>query len=1052
MMESAMTSPKNSENSYSSSSSHQQTAIHKFVLVRKARHCHRDEEEDDDDDDDDNEDRYELEQGENWLKFLPKPSRSVLDDTQDVDGMTQEQYPSILSLASVGSLEDVLIPSKDCYLCIDVYGDVIAVKDMRLPDGITNNDSDGRGEGEIISSLDNELGVSRKDVWEPLPRRQMQLLSAGDKLCTALGHMADGSSFPGGLIFQYRSMERLNIQAANRSKPEPTTPGGTSPILTQPQEDEATELGTQTQTEPTPVKSSKDNNNDMDIAKDDGNDDEDSEKTLEFDLQQPLGPSEILATQPNSDSDDDTSLGEGGRHSGDSHRLDQAIPAQVIFTSNSEDDEAEEKRKSVPFKDQEPEDSQATVSDSQRTDVLGQNTQDVMTQATLRNSQLTAALHGETQDATQATQLTMALQGETQDATQTTVRNSQLTTTLCGETQDATQDIQLTVALQGETQDATQGAAHESSLTNTGLVQIYEKNDNDKAMEEASSQSSEAKSETLLGETGPDRPATEPFPDPIIQDILKDDDVVPSTSVEAGRVSLSQESIIQDKKQTLEKDAIIPLNTALSSEPVTGTDVEEKENSAPPAIDDGLDEKVEKDHPDTSDEKDHPATSDQADAIAIKESGSPTYANKDKKQTMEKDAKIPLDTALSSEPVTGTDVEEKEDSAPPAIEDRLDEKVEKDHPATSDEADAIAIKENGSPTDANNENRSQNAAATPKTSTESEHTANADENEKAPPLTLGDNMDDTVEPNPQDMSAEDVDSIADQESKPDARDKQKEITIKNETANARDQTIQDDNEMPRADDDDDDEETQLPGEPISRDVAATDDKKSPLQSQTSKQEKATQQGTPQAVCSPGYINLDHRSPAEGEEDDSASHNGSESEVKEETAKLSPESNDNDDEPIKSDPVKKETTLSAESKSKSSEPDQKLTLEQPEPAAADTKKDNRNDVIPSTPALRSSRRSRKSPSSSNTTSDRQPASKRQRIEDTEASRPVPRSTTKRKTASTVAPAFSRKKKQSNPTDRPGREEESAVIRVMTTGISLTDPQKNVSAFRLYRTSM
>jgi hypothetical protein len=842
--------------------------------------------------------------------------------------------------------------------------------------------------------------------------------------------------------------------------------------LTQPQEDDKEELETETQTEPTPVKSRKDD--DMDVAKDNDNDDEVSETTLEFQVPQPLDPCEVvLATQPNADdSDDETSLGDGERHSGNSHRVD-TIPSQVILTSNSEDeddddDEVEVKRKAVLVKEQEPEDSQATVSDSQHTGTLGQETQD-MTQATLRNSQLTAALHGDTQDATQATatQLTMTLQGETQDDTQATVRNSQLALDLFGETQDATQNTQLTVELCGETQDATQGAADES-LTNTGLVQIQETDENVKEIEEAS-ESSDDKSETLLGETGPDRSPTESFPDPIIQNISKDDDTVPSTSVEAGRVALSQESNLQDKKPTLEEDAI-PLNTALSSEPVTGADVKEKENSA-------LDDKMEGYHPDMSE--------NEADALAIKENGSPTNPNNEKKK-----------------------------------------------------------------------NRSQNDAATLTTPIESERAADADflvesaldENEKTPPPTRNDNMDDIAEPNPQDMTAEDVDSVADQEGETDAREKQNESTIKNATSNARDQTIQDDNDIPQADDDDDDE-TQVPGKPFSR-----DDKKSPLQLQTFKQEKitqqgtpqvvsspghsnldhsppakgkedshashtphedgreselkqekATQQGTPQAVSSPGHSNLDHSPPAKGEEDSHASHtphedgresevkqekitqqgtpqavsspghskldyrppaegeedshasytpheDGRESEVKEEIDKSNPESNGDDDEPMKSEPVKKETTFPAESKSQSCEPDEKITLEQAEPATADTEEDNKDDVKPSTPAPRSSRRSRKTPASSNTMPDTQPASKRQRIEDMEASRSVPRSTRKRKTASTVAPASSRKKKQSSPTGRPGREESSAGIRVLTTGISLTDPQKHVSAFGLYRTSM
>jgi hypothetical protein len=1030
-----MTSPKNSENSDdSSSSSHQQTAavIHEFVLVRKARHCHRDDEEENDgnnNNDDDNENRYELEQGENWLKFLPKPGRSVLDDTQDI-GMTQEQYPSIWSLASVGSLE-VDLPSKDCYLCIDVDGDVIAVKDMRLPDGNMNNDSDGGGGGEMIASLElkqnhNELGISRKDVWEPLSRRQLRLLSAGDKVCTALGHMADGTSFPGGLIFQYRSMERVNIQANSSSKssllflkeeivkPEPTTPGGMVSIFTQPQEDEKEEL--ETQTEPTPVKSSKDDDDDMDIAKDDGNDDDDmviakddgnddadddSEKTLEFEVQHPLGPSEILATQPNSDSDDETSLGDGERHSGDSNRLDP-IPDQVVLTRNSkeeddedDDDEAEEELKAVPVKDKEPEDSQATVSDSQLTDALGQESQNMMTQFPLRNSQLTAvlqgettqdatqatirnsqlpltlwgetqdgtqatqlaammALQGETQDNTQATQLAamMAMQGDTQNDTQVTVRNSQLPPlALWGETQDeTTRNTQLTVAFCEETQDATQGTARESSLTNTGLVQIQEIDDNDKEMEEAS-ESSDFKSETLLGETGPDRPSTESFPDhPIIQDVSKDDDAGLSMSVETGRVSLSQESNLQDKKPTLEKDAI-PLNTALSSEPVTGsTEVDERENSAPPANDNRLEEKVGKDLPGTSE--------NEAGALANKANGSPTNANNEKNENRSQNDAPTLKMPIESERAADADVlvestldDEKEKSPPP-----LKTPIESECAADADVLVESALDENEkSPPTLTTPIESERAAGadvlvesaldekeksppTLKTPIESERAADADvlvesaldEKEKSPPPTLDENMDDIAEPNPQDMTAEDVDSVAEQEGKTDAGDKQNESIIKNETTNARDQTIQDDNEMPQADDDDDNnDETQVPGKPAPRDVA---------------------------------------------------------------------------------------------------------------------------VELSTPAPRSSRRSRKSPSSSNTPPETQPASKRQRIEDTEASRSAPRSTTKRKGVSTVAPASSRNKKQSSPTGRPGRKEESADIRVMTTGISLTDPQKHVSAFRLYRTSM
>ena len=78
--------------------------------------------------DDDESDHDEVEQGENWLRLLHKEGHSILDNTQD---MSQQSplYPSIVSLLSVGFLG---APSTDCYICVDLDGDTLAIKDMRF--------------------------------------------------------------------------------------------------------------------------------------------------------------------------------------------------------------------------------------------------------------------------------------------------------------------------------------------------------------------------------------------------------------------------------------------------------------------------------------------------------------------------------------------------------------------------------------------------------------------------------------------------------------------------------------------------------------------------------------------------------------------------------------------------------------------------------------------------------------------------------------------------------------------------------------------------------
>src|SRR5210317_221037 len=51
--------------------------------------------------------RYEIEEGENWLRLLQKEGRSILDDTQSTQEFVDESqsstvYPSIVALSNVG--------------------------------------------------------------------------------------------------------------------------------------------------------------------------------------------------------------------------------------------------------------------------------------------------------------------------------------------------------------------------------------------------------------------------------------------------------------------------------------------------------------------------------------------------------------------------------------------------------------------------------------------------------------------------------------------------------------------------------------------------------------------------------------------------------------------------------------------------------------------------------------------------------------------------------------------------------------------------------------
>ena len=126
--------------------------------------------------------RFEIEKGENWLRLLPKTpeGNSILDETQGTQRYeTSSEYLSILSLKHVGTL--IKVPSKDCYICLDLNENVLAIKDMRMPQTFSSSSGDAEAKTQ-------HLGIRRRsaNVWEILPSRQLKILQVGDEVCISM--------------------------------------------------------------------------------------------------------------------------------------------------------------------------------------------------------------------------------------------------------------------------------------------------------------------------------------------------------------------------------------------------------------------------------------------------------------------------------------------------------------------------------------------------------------------------------------------------------------------------------------------------------------------------------------------------------------------------------------------------------------------------------------------------------------------------------------------------------------------------------------------------
>lgn len=121
-------------------------------------------------------------QGENWLKLgVEARGLNLLADTQeeeDDDTCTIKPTPSIIALQEVGQVD---YPSDSCFICIDIDGGNITVKDWRSLMDV----EDGPFAVCLQKIRDDVAGNEVKyENLEELTRRQMRTLASGDRLVT----------------------------------------------------------------------------------------------------------------------------------------------------------------------------------------------------------------------------------------------------------------------------------------------------------------------------------------------------------------------------------------------------------------------------------------------------------------------------------------------------------------------------------------------------------------------------------------------------------------------------------------------------------------------------------------------------------------------------------------------------------------------------------------------------------------------------------------------------------------------------------------------------
>lgn len=317
---------------YAESSKPATALVHQLVLKRLSSRSSKD----------DDSNHFELEEGENWLRLLRKAGKSVLDDTQDMSQEIGAFYPSILSMNSIGG--KIPMNQQDCYLCLDVDEGVLAIKDMRYPSYVgtlSNSDHENSNDDEERSTTSFPLGIARsstKYTWEVLARRQLRVLSPGDRICTFYNPTIDLAD---GLVLEYRYSPKRDMSTVKDE-----TPSGSFGLLTQPMDEDDDEeeqedggeedLETQSQPNKTPSCSPEKNDTIVELGtgatntQDDSDDDSDitrdmtqvpildGKATKISNLPTTLG---VVGEEADVDSDDETTIGESAPKETQPHDL-----------------------------------------------------------------------------------------------------------------------------------------------------------------------------------------------------------------------------------------------------------------------------------------------------------------------------------------------------------------------------------------------------------------------------------------------------------------------------------------------------------------------------------------------------------------------------------------------------------------------------------------------------------------------------------------------------------------------------------------------------------
>ena len=159
-----------------------------------------------------------LAQGENWLRLVVSlDHNAVLQDTQETS-VGVKPFPSISSLSEVGTID---APTEDCFICIDVDGPYVTIKDMRV--SVTSQEEKMEAVFDICiarrkqrlqrtaiqkladSQASDDDTEEKYHPLETLGRRQLRMLHEGDRIVTR-SNLLDGETE--GLVLEYQCTDK----------------------------------------------------------------------------------------------------------------------------------------------------------------------------------------------------------------------------------------------------------------------------------------------------------------------------------------------------------------------------------------------------------------------------------------------------------------------------------------------------------------------------------------------------------------------------------------------------------------------------------------------------------------------------------------------------------------------------------------------------------------------------------------------------------------------------------------------------------------------------